>query len=186
MSPSTDAKPQAQTLTVAGGEPRAEIFFAGSASALTPIARPGKRTGIDQRRARRQRVSKTAELVCSLLGTPIECEVIDETRFGVMLETPVRTDVPERVEIRFVGGPTFAALRRWASGNKVGLEFVGLFLEDEATIGQVRMIRTVLKEVGVHAAVQMLRERDFFQSSQLRTAAEEAEIAIARLESALV
>lgn len=185
MSPSKDAEPQSQTLAAAG-EPRAEIFFAGSASALTPIARPGKRTGIDQRRARRQRVSKMAELVCTLLGTPIECEVIDETRFGVMLETPVRTDVPERVEIRFVGGPTFAALRRWANGNKVGLEFVGLFIEDEATMGQVRMIRTVLKEVGVHAAVQMLRERDFFQSSQLRSAAEEAEIAIARLESALV
>jgi hypothetical protein len=186
MSPSTDAKPQTQTQTALGGEPSAEIFFAGNASAVSPIARPGKRTGRDQRRAQRQRVSKMAELVFSSLGTPIECQVIDETRFGVMLETPAATDVPERMKIRFVGGPSFSALRRWADGNKVGLEFVGLFLEDEATMGQVRMIRTVLKEVGVHAAVQLLRERDFFQSSQLRTAAEEAEIAIARLESALV
>ncbi len=186
MSPSTDAKPQTQSLTEPGGEPRAEIFFVGNASAFSPTVRPGKRSGIEQRRAQRQPVSKMAELVFTFLGKPIECQVIDETRFGVMLETPVMTDVPERMKIRFVGGPTFAALRRWASGNKIGLEFVGLFLEDEVTMGQVRMIRTVLKEVGVHAAVQMLRERDFFQSSQLRTAAEEAEIAIARLESALV
>ena len=127
-----------------------------------------------------------AELVFGFPGMHIECQVIDESRFGVMLETPVVADVPERLKIRFVGGPTFAALRRWAIGNKVGLEFVGLFLEDEATMGQVRAVRTVLREVGVHAAVQMLRERDFFQSSQLRSAAEEAEIAIARLESALI
>jgi len=186
MSPSTDAKPQTQTLTKPADEPRAEIFYVGDASAFPPTIRPGKRSGIEQRRTKRQRVSKMAELVFSFRGKPIECQVIDETRFGVMLETPETTDVPERMKIRFVGGPTFAALRRWASGNKVGLEFVGLFLEDEVTMSQVRMIRTVLKEAGVHAAVQMLRERDFFQSSQLRTAAEEAEIAIARLESALV
>lgn len=186
MSPSTDAKPQTQNLTALGNEPGAEIFFAGNEPVYSPAARSGQRNGIDQRRTKRQPVLKMAELVFGFPGMHIECQVIDESRFGVMLETPVVADVPERLKIRFVGGPTFAALRRWAIGNKVGLEFVGLFLEDEATMGQVRAVRTVLREVGVHAAVQMLRERDFFQSSQLRSAAEEAEIAIARLESALI
>jgi hypothetical protein len=139
----------------------------------------------DKRRAERQRVLKMAQLVYGIPGTPIECLVIDESRLGVMLETLELADVPERVKIRFIGGPTFAALRRWASGNKIGLEFAGLFPEDEATKRQVGAIKKVLKDIGVHAAVQMLREFDFFENAQLQTAAEDAEIAIARLESAL-
>ena len=185
MPPSTDAKPQSRPLHNTRDEPGAEMFFTGSEPGDSQAARPMQRTGPEQRRTKRQRVLKMAELVLGDLGTPVDCQVIDESRFGVMLETPVITVLPERIQIRFVGGPTFAALRRWANGNKIGLEFVGLFLEDEGTMEQVRAIKNVLREVGVVAAVQMLRQLDFFQSSQLRTAAEEAEIAIARLESAL-
>ncbi len=166
-------------------EPGPEIFCVvdnPESAAPPPVAQNGM---TDQRRAERQRVLRMAELVYGIHGTPIECLVIDESRLGVMLETLELADVPERVKIRFIGGPTFAALRRWASGNKIGLEFAGLFPEDEATKRQVLAIKKVLKDIGVHAAVQMLREFDFFENSQLQTAAEEAEIAIARLESAL-
>ncbi len=186
MSPKTDANSPARPQNETAEEPGAEIFFEGPAPALAATARSGLRAGFEQRRVKRHRVSKMAELEFDFPGMRVACQVIDESRLGVMLETPAVTPVPERMQIRFVNGPSFAALRRWAVGNKIGLEFIGLFAEDEATLGQVRAIRTVLREVGVHAAVRMLRERDFFQSSQLRTAAEEAELAIARLESALV
>jgi hypothetical protein len=126
-----------------------------------------------------------AELVFDPPGTFIDCVVI-EACFGVMLKTLVIAQVSERVKIRFDGGPTFAALQRWADGNKVGLEFAGLFPDDEATKRQARAIKNVLKEACVHAAVQMLRELDFFENSELRSAAEEAEIAVAKLESALL
>jgi hypothetical protein len=166
-------------------EPGPEIFCVVDDPEDAAAPRLPENGMIEHRRAERQRVLKMAELVFGTHGTPIECLIIDESRHGVMLETLEATAVPERVKIRFIGGPTFAALRRWARGNKVGLEFAGLFTEDEATKRQVRAIKTVLKDIGVHAAVQMLREFDFFENSQLQTAAEEAEIAIARLESAL-
>lgn len=186
MSPNPDTRSPAQLQTKTGDEAGAEIFFESHEPALVPMVRTGPSGGVEQRRAKRQRVLKMAELVSDPPGMHIPCQVIDESRLGVMLQTSVVTPVPERMQIRFVGGLTFAALRRWAIGNKIGLEFVGLFLEDEVTMGQLRAVRTVLLEVGVHAAVQMLRERDFFQSSELRAAAEEAEIAIARFESALI
>lgn len=163
-----------------------EIFCAAAEPAACEAAPSGQKIVSDQRRAKRQRVLKMAELVFDPPGTFIDCVVIDESCFGVMLETMVMAEVPERVKIRFVGGPTFAALRRWAAGNKVGLEFAGLFPEDEATKRQARAIKNVLKEACVHAAVQMLRELDFFENSELRAAAEEAEIAMAKLESALL
>lgn len=182
MSPSADADRT--------GDPKNEtgttINYGAADPASFQTASSGQRTAIDQRRTKRQRVLKMAELVFDTPGTFIDCVVIDESCFGVMLETMVLAEVPERVKIRFVGGPTFSALRRWADGNKVGLEFAGLFPEDEATKRQARAIKNVLKEACVHAAVQMLRELDFFENSELRAAAEEAEIAMAKLESALL
>jgi hypothetical protein len=186
MSPKSHVDASTRPPSLTAEQPGTEIFFEGHDPATVPTLRAGPRAGIDQRRVERKRVSKMAELEFDFPGVRVACQVIDESRLGVMLETSAETPVPERLQIRFVNGPSFAALRRWAHGNKIGLEFVGLFLEDEVAMGQVRVVRNVLREVGVHAAVQMLRERDFFQSSQLRTAAEEAEIAIARLESALV
>jgi hypothetical protein len=175
MLPSADAKPPTGPESEPGDQGALEIFcVAADAGAFAP----------EQRRAKRQRVLKMAELVFDPPGTFIDCVVIDES--CVMLETMEITQVPERVKIRFVGGPTFSALRRWANGNKVGLEFAGLFPGDEATKRQARAVKNVLKEACVHAAVQMLRELDFFENAELRAAAEQAEIAIAKLESALL
>ena len=178
MLPSADAEPSSGPGSEPGDRPGLEIFCRD--------AQPTSFTPSEQRRVKRQRVLKMAELVFDPPGTYIDCVVIDESCFGVMLETMVITQVPERVKIRFVGGPTFSALRRWADGNKVGLEFAGLFPGDEATKRQARAVRNVLREACVHAAVQMLRELDFFDNSELREAAEQAEIAMAKLESALI
>jgi hypothetical protein len=179
MLPNADAKPPSGPVSEPADRSRLEIFCAAD----EPVA---VKPPAEQRRAKRQRVLKMAELVFDPPGTYIDCVVIDESCFGVMLETMVTAQVPERVKIRFVGGPTFSALRRWANGNKVGLEFAGLFPGDEATKRQARAVRNVLKEACVHAAVQMLRELDFFENAELREAAEQAEIALAKLESALL
>ncbi len=140
---------------------------------------------IEHRRTKRRQVLKRAQLVFGFAGSTIDCLIIDETPFGVLLETPLMTNVPDHVKIRFVGGATFDALRRWATGNKMGLEFVGSQLFDEATLRQRRVIDGVLKTQGVNAAVYMLREVRFFESPELQSAAEAAEIAVARLESLL-
>ncbi len=178
MLPSADATPLSGPVSEPADGSALDIFCA--------VAEPVSLPATEKRRAKRQRVLKMAELAFDPPGTFIDCVVIDESCFGVMLETMVRTQVPERVKIRFVGGPTFSALRRWADGNKVGLEFAGLFPDDEATKRQARAVRNVLKEACVHAAVQMLRELDFFENAELREAAEQAEIAMAKLESALL
>ena len=182
MLPSANAEPMSEP----GNKPASEIFCAVDDPAVSEPAAPTQDTAADQRRTKRQRVLKMAELVFDAAGTSIDCVIIDESCFGVMLETMAITEIPERVKLRFVGGPTLAALRRWANGNKIGLEFAGLFPEDEASKRQARAVKNVLKEACVHAAVQMLREFDFFENAELRLAAEEAEIAIARLESALI
>ena len=178
MLPRADVTPQTGPGSEPGDGAALEIFCAA--------AEPGALAPSEQRRVKRQRVLKMAELVFDPPGTFIDCVVMDESCFGVMLETMEMTQVPERVKIRFIGGPTFSALRRWANGNKIGLEFAGLFPADEATKRQARAVKNVLKEACVHAAVQMLRELDFFENAELRAAAEQAEIAMARLESALL
>jgi hypothetical protein len=150
---------------------------------------PGPATpekGVEHRRTKRQQVLKRAQLIFGYSGSVIDCLIIDESPFGVLLETPVMTVVPETVKIRFVGGATFDALRRWATGNKIGLEFMGSQIFDDASRQQRRSIDAVLKKQGVNAAVFMLREARFFNNSELQSAAEDAEITLARLESLLV
>jgi hypothetical protein len=145
------------------------------------------------RRAKRQRVLKRAQLVVGFSGSTFDCLIIDETPFGILLETPLMMmHVPELVKLRFVDGTTFEARRRWSVGNKIGLEFAGSqAFEGTATfegaiLAQRRAAGEVLRRQGLTAAVCLLREAGFFQSAELQSAAEAAGIALARLEAMLV
>ena len=127
---------------------------------------------VEKRRARRRQVLKRGQLVFGFGGSTVDCLIIDETTFGVQLETSVMTDLPDNVRVRFVGGATFDALRRWATGNRVGLEFMGSQIYDEVALRRRKAVAVALKNQGVNIAVHMLRDEEFFKNDELRSAAE--------------
>jgi hypothetical protein len=132
----------------------------------------------DNRRARRRQVLKRAQLILGSSGSTIDCLVLNESEFGVNLETSVMSQVPERLRVRFADGATREARRLWARGNQLGLEFEGrrITKPDAALALQTR---------GMQAAVAKLRELEVFEGDDLRAAAEAAELALARLTALL-
>jgi hypothetical protein len=137
------------------------------------------------RRTRRRQVLKRGQVIFGIGDSTIDCLILDEAASGVQLETAVITQFPEQLRLRFSDGATYAARRQWSAGSKIGLEFVGSRLYDEATLNKRKAAREVLKTHGVHAAVKRLQELDFFKDPALREAAEAAELAFARLNALL-
>ncbi len=142
-------------------------------------------TGCERRRGRRRRVLKRAQLIFGQAGSTIDCLVLDETPFGVQLETPVMTLVPEHLRIRFAGGETFNAIRLWSIGNRIGLNYVGSRIYDEESLRQRKAVRLTLETQGLPEAVQMLRDLEYFRSDDLRDAAKALELALERLSALL-
>lgn len=138
----------------------------------------------NKRRTRRQQVLKRGQIIFGFLGSTIDCLVIDHSPFGARLETPVMTEVPEQLRIRFAG-ETHDAICRWSAGNRLGLEFVGPKVLDEETLRRRRAIRQALRSQGVPAAARMLRDAAFFNNPELQQAAEAAEAAFTRLSDLL-
>ncbi len=136
---------------------------------------------VDQRRAQRRQVLKRAQLIFGHGGCTIDCLVLDESPLGVRVETPVMTDIPEYLLIRFSGGGTFNAARHWSAGTRLGLEFIGSRIYDDETLRLRKAARLALQMQGVPAAVHLLRDAEFFKNEDLREAAESAERALARL-----
>jgi hypothetical protein len=139
----------------------------------------------EQRRLRRRRVLKRAQLIFGISGSTIDCLVLDESRFGVQLETPLMTPLPDHLRIRFANGAIYDAMRSWSAGNKLGLEYVGSQIYDEATLRQRKAVRLTLKTQGLQVALHMLRDFEFFKDDDLRQAAEAAELALSRLSGLL-
>jgi len=139
----------------------------------------------EYRRSRRRQVLKRAQLIVGVAGSTIDCLVLDESPFGVQLETPAMTHLPEHLRIRFADGAIYDAVRSWSAGNKIGLEYVSSQIYDEATLRQRKAVRLALKTHALHVVVQMLRDHEFFKDDDLREAADAAELALARLSGLL-
>jgi hypothetical protein len=138
----------------------------------------GAASGVaEKRRTRRRQVLKRAQLIVGSTGSTIDCLVLNESEFGVNLETAVMSQVPEHLRIRFADGVTHEARRLWARGNQLGLEF------EDKRIGQAAAL--ALQCRSLQAAVAKLREEDFLKSDDLRAAAEAAELALAKLRALL-
>ncbi len=141
--------------------------------------------GADYRRSRRQQVLKRAQLIFGVAGSTIDCLVLDESPFGVQLETPVMTQVPEHLRIRFASGAVYDAVLSWSAGNKLGLKYIGTQIFDETTLRQRKAVRLALRTHALHVPLQMLRDQEFFKDDDLREAAEAADKALARLSALL-
>jgi hypothetical protein len=143
------------------------------------------KAGAEKRRVKRQQVLKRGQLIFGLGGSTIDCLIIDESSYGILVETPLMTDLPEQLRITVAGGATFDAVRRWSMGNKLGLEFILPERRDSAVLRKRLAIRLALKNQNVHTAVLMLRDVNFFEDEELRVMAEAAEASVAWLSSML-
>ncbi len=141
--------------------------------------------GADQRRAKRERVIKRAKIIYGFAGSTIDCHVLDESPYGLMIETESMVAVPEQLTVRLEDAGMFHVVRRWALGNKIGLELVGPQIIDEATHLRMQSILEILDRQGVGPAMQILRADRFFDNLSLRRAAEAADQAMTELRTFL-
>jgi hypothetical protein len=149
------------------------------------VADKDAKASVEKRRVKRQQVLKRGQLIFGFAGSTIDCLIIDETSYGMLIENPLMTDLPERLRVSVAGGATFDAVRRWSMGNKIGLEFIQPERRDNAVIRKRLAIKLALKNQNVHSAVLMLRDVNFFEDEELRVIAEAAEASVAWLISML-
>lgn len=150
-----------------------------------PPAPPGGEGRVEHRRTRRRHVLKRGQLIFGHADSTIDCLVLDESSRGAGLETPLMTDFPERLRIRFAGGVTYDALRRWSAGNRLGVEFVSSRMDDDESLRLLAAVRQALATQGLQAAIRLLQEVNFLKNDELRDAAAAAETALARLSALL-
>lgn len=151
-----------------------------------PDGRPQAQTNLVERR----NVPRTPAIKSAKIGIGagsaqgvFNCLVLDESPIGVLVDFGTLVNLPEQVTLHMQGGANYVARRVWAVGTKAGLEFVGNAVATNETASRMTSIADVLQGQGVVAAVATLRTARFFDHSELRRVAEEAEAAYLRLEA---
>lgn len=146
---------------------------------------PLEQATAEHRRSKRHRVLKRGKISFGFGGSTIDCLIIDESGYGVMVETGVPMPVPEQLTIMIDGRAMFPAIRRWAMGNRLGLEFIGPQIHDRVTVERLRVIDNVLEREGLTQALNLLRAAQFYDDKKIRSAAEAAETAVKQLQTLL-
>jgi hypothetical protein len=153
--------------------------------AMAQTAATNQPTGADQRRAKRERVIKRAKIIYGFAGSTIDCHILDESPYGLMIETESMVAIPEQLTVKLEDAGMFHVVRRWALGNKIGLELVGPQIIDEATHLRMQSILEILDRQGIGAAMQILHADRFFDNLDLRHTAETADHAMTELRTFL-
>ncbi len=158
--------------------------MSGRSTGPAPAAQAPEARG-KSRRARRLPVLKGAKIISGFAGAVTDCQIQDESPFGVLAVTEAPLAVPERVTIKLGNGALILAVRRWENGNKIGFEFAEIPQGAEPDRRQMRHVKEILEKQGLHEAIHVLRASRFFNSNALRHAAEDVEAAQRRLEALL-
>jgi len=158
------------------------VTVRGIAESDTPGGRGSDAaTPLSRRRVHRRRVLKSGQLRFGFSGSTVDCQILDESPYGLLVETDIRVPVPDQLAIRLDGGGIFHVIRRWDIDKKIGLEFVGPQVVDQATRVRMQSILDILDAHGLTAALDILRAQSFFDNTALRRAAEDAGGAMAKL-----
>jgi PilZ domain len=81
----------------------------------------------NQRKESRDRSLRSGKLYFGTFSPSIiDCLVIDLSTKGVRVETPIMTQLPERLDIKIGDAPVRPVRRCWTRGNVIGLEFLDL------------------------------------------------------------
>ena len=71
-----------------------------------------------KRLAIREGVLKSAQIIFG--QSVVDCLVLDVSEAGARVRTASITPIPDQVTLRFRGGATFPAVRRWTRGMEIG------------------------------------------------------------------
>jgi hypothetical protein len=126
----------------------------------------------------RKKGRNAATIVPNGADSIFECLVLDETTDGIFVDMGTVVDMPREVIIQCPSGALSRAVRRWASGTKVGFELVGPpIIQDETSLG-MQTVSSIIRDRGIVAAIETLRVVRFFDNEALQRMAEAAEFAI--------
>ena len=79
----------------------------------------------NRRGGKRSRTIKTGRLMFGEFSpTVLDCLVIEISDEGARIETSVMVQVPELLTLLLSGETQRPCIRRWATGNQIGLEFL--------------------------------------------------------------
>ncbi len=142
----------------------------------------------ERRNAMRVPVIKSAKIVTGGdAGQSVyNCLVLDESPSGVLVDLGAMFNLPEEVSLHMTGGASYKARRCWAVGTKAGLAFTGPQVLSPETVEKLAQLGRMMQAQGLPAAMAALRAQKFFESEDIRRAAESAEAAYHRLETVLL
>jgi len=137
----------------------------------------------NKRSADRKAVLKGARVIFQ--DSVFDCVVLNISAKGARVRTEVMVPVPEQVSLSLSDGTIVPALRRWARGTEIGLEFAGTMAFGTERAIRARTLLEILRTDGLHVAVERLRAEKFLDDPELVEAAEQIDAARARLEAVL-
>lgn len=142
----------------------------------------------DRRNAARVPVIKSAKIIAGgeVNQSIYNCLVLDESAAGVLVDLGAMFSLPEEVSLHMTGGASYKARRCWAVGTKMGLAFIGPQMMSADTMEKLAQLGRMMQSQGLPATLAALRAQRFFESEELRRAAENAEAAYHRLETVLL
>ena len=142
----------------------------------------------ERRGAMRVPVIKSAKIIT---GTAVNqsiynCLVLDESPSGVLVDLGAIFSLPEEMALHMTGGTIYKARRCWAVGTKMGLAFSGPQMLSADDMEKLTQLGRMMQAQGLPAIMVSLRAQRFFESDDVRRAAEGAEAAYRRLETMLL
>lgn len=142
----------------------------------------------ERRNTMRVPVIKSAKIITGgeINQSIYNCLVLDESPSGVLVDLGAMFSLPEEVSLHMTGGACYKARRCWAVGTKVGLAFMGPQTLSPDTVEKLAQLGRMMQAQGLPAAMAALRAQRFFESDEVRRAAEAAEAAYHRLETVLL
>lgn len=141
----------------------------------------------ERRNAPRVPVIKSAKIITGgeVSQGIYNCLVLDKSPSGVLIDLGAMFNLPEEVTLHMAGGATYKARRCWVVGTKAGLAFVGPQMLSADTVEKLAQLGRMMQLQGLPATLAALRAQHFFESDEVRRAAEAAEAAYHRLEVVL-
>jgi hypothetical protein len=140
-------------------------------------------TADDQRAVKRQGVLKGAKIVFE--DSVVDCVVLNLSDAGARVRTNAVVPIPDQVTLQFSGGAVYSATRRWSRGLESGFSFEGVAtLPADMTQVAWRVYETV-RGITLAEPIRLLQSYRFFDDIALQELADEAEVGLRRLETAL-
>lgn len=141
-------------------------------------------TDADQnRQSDRRAVLKTAKLVFG--DSVVDCLVVDLSENGVRVRLSTVVPIPEQATVQFPGGTSYDAVRRWARGTEIGLEFTGGPQLGTSGRAHAWELYESIRDRGLDLPLRQLRDMRCFDDPELSRIADQAEAGLRELEGAL-